>query len=235
MENFYVRGESEIGFLSAIDYKSRQEPIDVQCFFLAFDFRRFYVVIRFFIPASTANDLWLRSISIPYLIHYIIFLSYFLRKSQYFPFECWVITSLVCRGPWLGIEPGTSRTRSQHYTTTHLNIVKYFYIWSIKLLSCPCLCPGFQLSCPGLCPVLPCLVIVSVLSLSLSCPDILVLWLKSSQIISKWEVNNMYVFNVLSHEIMVQFKYLLFSVCENSALRNVCFFCFACCILWNWP
>ena len=28
-----------------------------------------------------------------------------------------VLTSLVWRGPWLGIEPGTSRTRSQHYTT----------------------------------------------------------------------------------------------------------------------
>ena len=27
------------------------------------------------------------------------------------------ITSLVWRGPWLGIEPGTSRTRSQHYIT----------------------------------------------------------------------------------------------------------------------
>ena len=27
------------------------------------------------------------------------------------------ITSLVWRGPWLGIEPGTSRTRSQQYTT----------------------------------------------------------------------------------------------------------------------
>ena len=43
------------------------------------------------------------------------------------PFECSVlnkgttgtifITSLVWRGPWLGIEPGTSRTRSQHSTT----------------------------------------------------------------------------------------------------------------------
>ena len=33
----------------------------------------------FFIPATTAN-------SIPDLIHYIIFLSEFLRKSQYFPF-----------------------------------------------------------------------------------------------------------------------------------------------------
>ena len=56
-----------------------------------------------------------------------IFLSQFLRKSQYFPFECSVLnkgttgtiftTSLVWRGPWLGIGPGTSRTRSQHYTT----------------------------------------------------------------------------------------------------------------------
>ena len=27
------------------------------------------------------------------------------------------ITALVWRGPWLGIEPGTSRTRSQHSTT----------------------------------------------------------------------------------------------------------------------
>ena len=49
-----------------------------------------------------------------------------LRKSQYFPFQCSVlnkgttgtifITSLVWRGPWLGIEPVTSRTRSQHST-----------------------------------------------------------------------------------------------------------------------
>ena len=41
--------------------------------------------------------------------------------------QCWVlkkgttgtffITSLVWRGPWLGIEPGTSHTRSQHTTT----------------------------------------------------------------------------------------------------------------------
>ena len=41
----------------------------------------------FFIPATTAKDLRLRRISIPDLIHYIIFLSYFLRKSQYFPFS----------------------------------------------------------------------------------------------------------------------------------------------------
>ena len=49
------------------------------------------------------------------------------ERTSIFPFECSVlnkgttgtifITSLVWRGPWLGIEPGTSRTRSQHYTT----------------------------------------------------------------------------------------------------------------------
>ena len=68
---------------------------------------------------TTANDLRLQRISIPVFIHYIIFLSLFFRKSQYFPFQCWVpnkgttgtifITSLVWHGPWLGIEPGTSR------------------------------------------------------------------------------------------------------------------------------
>ena len=53
-----------------------------------------------------------------------IFLSLFLRKSQYFP----IFRSVLNKGttstifitsyrPWLGIEPGTSCTRSQHYTT----------------------------------------------------------------------------------------------------------------------
>ena len=60
-------------------------------------------------------------------LHYIVVLSLFFRKSQYFPFEYSVlnkdtngtifITSLVWCGPWLGIEPETSRTRSQHSTT----------------------------------------------------------------------------------------------------------------------
>ena len=39
--------------------------------FLASDFCRFCVVIRFFIPATTANDLRLRKIFIPDFIHYI--------------------------------------------------------------------------------------------------------------------------------------------------------------------
>ena len=54
--------------------------------FLAFDFCRFCVVIRFFfIPATTANDLWLRRISIPiYQLHY--FLILILEKEPVFPF-----------------------------------------------------------------------------------------------------------------------------------------------------
>ena len=95
----------------------------------------------FFIPAITANDL--RMISIPDLIHYIIVLSYFLSKSQYFPFQCWVlnkwttgtifISSFVWHDPWLGIEPGTSRTRSQH-STTRLSRRRYHYsTWLMQL------------------------------------------------------------------------------------------------------
>ena len=44
-------------------------------FFLAFDICRFCVVIRFFIPSTAANDLRLWRMSIPDIIHYIIFLS----------------------------------------------------------------------------------------------------------------------------------------------------------------
>ena len=76
--------------------------------------------------------------SIPDFIHYIKF--YFpilnLEKEPVFPFLMFgakqgnylvpltrelpgtvFITSLVWRGPWLRIEPGTSRTRCQHFTT----------------------------------------------------------------------------------------------------------------------
>ena len=54
-------------------------------FFLAFDFCRFCVVICFFIPATTANDLRLWRISIPNLIHYILILI--LEKEPVFPFS----------------------------------------------------------------------------------------------------------------------------------------------------
>ena len=95
--------------------------------FLAFDFCRFCVVIRFFHPRHngqwppTSKDFYTRS----YPLHY--FLILILEKEPVFPFSMlsakqgnyWYnfITSLVWRGPWLGIDPWTSRTRSQHYTT----------------------------------------------------------------------------------------------------------------------
>ena len=79
----------------------------------------------FFIPATTAimtSDF--EGFSIPDFIHYIYFPILILDKEPVFSF--WMfsakrgnffITSLIWRGPWLGIELGTSRTRSQHSTT----------------------------------------------------------------------------------------------------------------------
>ena len=52
--------------------------------FLAFDICRFCVVIRFFLPTTTANDLRLRRISIADLIHYIIILILILEKEPVF-------------------------------------------------------------------------------------------------------------------------------------------------------
>ena len=77
--------------------------------------------------------------SIPDLIHNIIFLSLFLRKSQYFPVQCWVlndgatgtifITSLVWRGPWLGIEQETSRTLVTNSKLAHNESSGYTLVW----------------------------------------------------------------------------------------------------------
>ena len=53
--------------------------------FLAFDFCRFCVAIRFFIPAKMANDLRLWRISIPDLIHHL--LIFILEKEPVFPFS----------------------------------------------------------------------------------------------------------------------------------------------------
>ena len=71
-----------------------------------------------------------------YPVHLFSYLNSWERASI-FPFECWVlnkettgtifITSLVWGGPWLGIEPGTSRTRSQHSTTRSDPIKTAYY------------------------------------------------------------------------------------------------------------
>ena len=107
--------------------------------FLAFDFCRFCVVIQFFHPATTVNDFRLRMIFYPrfYPLHLFSYLNSW-ERAIFFPFECSVlnkgttgtifITSLVWRGPWLGIEPVTSLTRSQHYTT-RLSRRRWIHVW----------------------------------------------------------------------------------------------------------
>ena len=76
----------------------------------------------FFIPATTANDL---RFSIPHFIHYIYCPILIHEKEPVFPFlmlsakqgNYWYhFYNMVWCGPWLGIEPWTSRTRSQHST-----------------------------------------------------------------------------------------------------------------------
>ena len=78
----------------------------------------------FYIPATKANDFRLGGIfSIPDFIHYIYFPILILEKEPVFSLlnkgttGTIFITSLVWCAPWLGIEPGTSRTRSQHSST----------------------------------------------------------------------------------------------------------------------
>ena len=100
----------------------------------------------FFFPATTANNLWLRvrRISFPDFIHSIFLSFLILQKEPVFPFlmlsvkqgNYWYhfILSLVWRGHWLGIEPGTSRTRS-HYSTTRLSRSR----WNEMVLLCSCI------------------------------------------------------------------------------------------------
>ena len=91
--------------------------------FLVFDFCWFCMVIRFFHSRHngqwppTSKDFYTRY----YPLHY--FLILILEKEPVFPFSMLsaifnkgttgtiFITSLVWRGPWLGIEPRTSTTR----------------------------------------------------------------------------------------------------------------------------
>ena len=105
-----------------------------------------FFLVFFFIPATTANDHRFRRIFYPifYPLHLFSYLNSWERASI-FPFEWSVlnkgttgtifITSLVWRGRWLGIEPGTSRIRSQHYTTKAIEeaVAKsYDYTWSLS-------------------------------------------------------------------------------------------------------
>ena len=92
----------------------------------------------FFIPATTANDLWLRRIFYPrfYPSHLFSYLNSWERTS-FSILKCSVLnkgttgtsfkTSLVWRGPWLGIEPMTSRTRCLGTLTTRLSRRRCIY------------------------------------------------------------------------------------------------------------
>ena len=109
--------------------------------FLAFDFCRFCVIIRFIHPDTTANlsQIWFIT---------FIFLSYSWERASIFPFECSMlnkgttgtifITSLVWHGPCLGIEPGTTRIRSRHSTTRlsrrRIVLEKYNIVATFKIM-----------------------------------------------------------------------------------------------------
>ena len=112
----------------------------IYIYFLAFDFWRFCVIIRFFIPATTANDLRLRRISIPDLILYIfcpyIFCTIFILQKEPV-FHCLMLSAK--QGNYSGrYQPRTSRTQSQHYTTRLSRrwlISTVFFLLFVKRLS----------------------------------------------------------------------------------------------------
>ena len=95
-------------------------PVYVLCFilFLAFDFLSILRGHSFFsTPPQRPMTSDFERFSIPDFIHYIYFPILILEKeSQYFPFLTLseLLVPFLWRGPWLGIEPGTYRTRSQH-------------------------------------------------------------------------------------------------------------------------
>jgi len=107
-----------------VKIKSMQDSVVFFVFFYRSTFVGSTWSFVFFIPGQwkpTSKDFYTRS----YPLHY--FLILILEKEPVFPFQCWVlnkgttgtifISSLVWRGPWLGIEPRTSRTQTQHSMT----------------------------------------------------------------------------------------------------------------------
>ena len=98
-------------------------------FFLAFDFCRFCVRFHSVFSSPPQRSMTSDFEGFLYQILSITLFSYLIswERASIFPFQCWVlnkgttgtifITSLVWRGPWLGIELRTFRTRSQHHIT----------------------------------------------------------------------------------------------------------------------
>ena len=117
--------------------------ISLYCFF-GFGFLLHFSIL--FFKFFLALDLRLRRIFYPRYdpLHLFSYLNSW--EGEIFPFlmfsakqgNYWYhfITSLVWRGPWLGIEPGTSRTRFQH-STTRLSRRRYeTEDWCFELSSC---------------------------------------------------------------------------------------------------
>ena len=147
VQETYVHGQYQYLYsyclLNISSYIYLQKFFVVVVAFLAFDYCRFCVIMRVFHPRHngqwplTSKDFLSQILSITFFAP-----SLFLRKRQYFPFQCCVpnkgttgtifITSLVWRGPWLGIEPGTSHTRS-HHSTTRLSRRRYLKSWILML------------------------------------------------------------------------------------------------------
>ena len=73
--------------MSTIDEETVQDVAEVGLvFFLAFNFLSVLRDHSFFIPGTTVNDLRLRRISIPDVIHYIFLTKLILEKEPVFPF-----------------------------------------------------------------------------------------------------------------------------------------------------
>ena len=87
------RGESE-RVQSATIFLNSVEGVFLFFVSLAFDFCRFCMVIRFFIPATMVNDLRLRRIFYPrlYPLHLFSYLNP-LERDSIFPFECSVLNN----------------------------------------------------------------------------------------------------------------------------------------------
>ena len=117
-------------------------------FFLTFDFCRFGWSFGFFITPQRPMTSDFERIFYPkfYPLHLFSYLNSWERASI-FPFECSVInkgttgtifiTSLVWRGPWLGIEPGTSHTQSQR-STTRLSRRRCLVSWTLFVKNVAC-------------------------------------------------------------------------------------------------
>ena len=127
------------------------QMIVVKPFFFAFDFCRFYGVIRFLHPSQTANNLRLRRIFYPrfYPLHLFSYLNSWERASI-FLFECSVlnkgttgtifITSLVWRGPWLNPRPPSLEASTRLSRRRFCSNSSHSYIetkqWTYKVYSC---------------------------------------------------------------------------------------------------